>query len=434
MAEATASATAPATRTRYRVLMWLLIGGMINYFDRANLSIAAPEMIRDLGLTNTDIGLMGTVFAWCYAVAQLPAGWLADRLGARVIYAVSLLIWSLATIGMGLASALWVFLLLRLVLGFGEAPCWPTAAKITSFWFPRQERGIATGIFDSASKWGPALAPPVLVVLLAYFGWRGLFLTTGLVGAVFALMFYLGYRNPNRHRTLPAEEFAWIEAGGGGHEQTLKKSPISWRSLFAQRSVWGMILGYFCTMWIWNIFLVFLPSYLQDTFHVTLTEMGIYSAIPWLGGAVGNIASGFVAKALVDRRGMEPMAARQRIIAICAIGSAVFVIAIPFASTLAATVVLLTLSLGFVSAITGSAWALAGDIAPSSMVASVASIQNFGGYFGGAFAPLAAGLIVDMTGSWAMAFISGGIIAAGAAICYLWIVKAPIVADAAATA
>lgn len=286
------------------------------------------------------------------------------------------------------------------------------------------------GSLTARPSGGPALAPPILVLVLAHFGWRGLFLTTGIVGAVFAVVFYLGYRNPVEHRRLPKEEMDWIEAGSGGHEQTMKRSPIPWRSLFAQRSVWGMILGYFCTIWIWNIFLVFLPSYLSDTYQVTLTEMGIYSAIPWIGGAVGNIASGFIAKALVDRAGLDPMKARQRVIAVCAIGSAVFVIAIPFVSSLAATVAVLTVSLGFVSAITGSAWALAGDIAPSSMVASVGSIQNFGGYFGGAFSPLVAGMIVDKTGSWAMAFISGGILAAGAAVCYLWIVKDPIAVPA----
>ncbi|RKR03361.1 sugar phosphate permease [Kushneria sinocarnis] len=423
----TQASAAPASKVRYRIVLWLLVGGMINYIDRANLSIAAPAMIAELGLDNTDIGLMGTVFAWCYAVAQLPAGWIADRFGARLVYALALLAWSLATMGMGLASALWVFLLLRVLLGFGEAPCWPTAAKVTSFWFPRQERGIATGIFDSASKWGPALAPPVLVGVLAWFGWRGLFLFTGLVGAVFALVFYLFYRNPDRHARLPQAEFDWIESGGGGHEQVMQRSPMPWRALFAQRSVWGMILGYFCTIWIWNIFLVFLPLYLKDSWQITLTEMGFYSSIPWIGGALGNIASGFVARSLVERQGLPSLKARQYIIAVSALVAAGAVIALPFMGSLAMTIALMTLALAFISAITGSAWALAGDVAPPSMVASVGSIQNFGGYFGGAFSPLVAGMIVDTTGSWSLAFISGGIIAAGAAICYLWIVRDPIV-------
>jgi sugar phosphate permease len=411
---------------RWHVLIWLLIGGIINYLDRASLSIAAPGMIQELGLTRTQIGLLGSVFAWTYAMMQLPAGWLIDRFGAKRAYAIGMIWWSIATWLTGVVGSIVALVVMRALLAVGEAPCWPTAAKITAAWFPAKERGFATGIWDSSSKWGPALAPALLVALMIAFGWRSLFHVTGAFGIVFALLFLMLYRNPRDSKRLSQEELGYIEAGGGGHERSLATSTLKWRGLFVRRSVWGMILGYFCTIWLWNIFLVFLPLYLLDRFHISLAQLGVVAGIPWVGGALGEIAVGYLAKKLVDRHLATAIGAKRLLIAGCATGAGICAVALPFADSLNATLVLFTVGLAFLAAMIGSAWALAGDIAPSSMVASVSAIQNFGGYFGGAFSPLVAGFIVDHTGSYALAFVSGGIIAACAAPFYWFMARQPI--------
>ncbi|MBT2605818.1 MFS transporter [Bacillus sp. ISL-53] len=411
---------------RWTVVIWLLIGGIINYLDRANLSIAAPEMMKELGLSVTEIGLLGTFFSWSYALMQLPSGWLIDRFGTKKVYTIALIWWSGATILTGAVHKMGSFIAARILLGVGEAPCFPTMAKITSYWFPKKERGLATGIWDSSSKWGPAIAPPLLVFIMVTFGWRALFYITGVIGIIFAIGFVIFYKNPEKSQKLSKEEFEYIKSEGGGVEQGIQSSKIKWGSLFKYRSVWGMILGFFCTIWIWNIFLVFLPLYLFDVHHVSLKEMGIYAGIPWLGGIFGNIFGGYLTKKLVDKGITTPIKAKRTLISICAILAAIVVCAVPLVKGLAITLLLLTLALCFISAITGSAWALAGDIAPPSMVASVGAIQNFGGYFGGAFSPVVAGMIVDATGSYSLAFISGGLIAGCAAICYWFIVKHPI--------
>lgn len=325
-------------------------------------------------------------------------------------------------------------LVMRALLAVGEAPCWPTSAKITAAWFPAKERGFATGVWDSSSKWGPALAPAMLVALMIAFGWRSLFHVTGAFGIAFALLFLLLYRNPIDSKRLSKDERAYIEAGGGGHERSLQSSSIKWRSLFARRSVWGMILGYFCTIWLWNIFLVFLPLYLLDRFHISFAQLGVYAGIPWAGGAVGEIAIGYLAKKMVDRNLASPIDAKRLLIACCAAGAAVCAIALPFTQSLNVTLALFTVGLAFIAAVVGSAWALAADIAPSSMVASVSAIQNFGGYFGGAFSPVVAGFIVDRTGSYALAFISGGVIAGCAALFYWFMARQPIIDEAGASA
>jgi sugar phosphate permease len=411
---------------RWSVIIWLLIGGIINYLDRANLGIAAQPMMKELHLSNTDIGLMGTLFSWTYAIMQLPSGWLVDRFGAKKMYGIAVAWWSVATFFMGVCSKMSQFLLVRVMLGAGEAPCFPTSAKVTSSWFPRKERGLATGIWDSSSKWGPALAPPILVAILLTTNWRVLFYVTGLIGIVFVILWMLFYHSPENSKRLSDVERAYIKSDGAGEERSIQAAKIHWGSLFKYRTMWGMILGFFCTIWIWNIFLNFLPLYLTKAYHVKLSALGIYASIPWVGGIVGDVLGGYITKKLAEKGITSPMDAKRALIAVCAICAAIAVIVVPFVHNLTFTITLLTLALFFISAITGSAWALAGDVAPAPMVASVSAIQNFGGYFGGAFSPVIAGMIADSTGSYSMAFITGGIVAGCAALCYWFMVRKPI--------
>jgi sugar phosphate permease len=417
----------PAGNLRWNAVIWMVVGGIINYFDRANLSIAAPEMMRELHLTNTDIGLLGTVFGWTYAFCQLPSGWLVDRFGAKKVYSIGIIWWSVATAMTGLCTKVSQLMVARSLLAIGEAPCWPSAAKITANWFPKKERGFATGFWDSSSKWGPTIAPPILVGFMLNFGWQSLFYITGAMGIIYAFFFVIFYKSPEDSKTLSKEELAYIKADNEGTEQNLAEANIKWSSLFKYKSVWGMILGFFCTLWIWNIFLNFLPLYLVKTQGVSIQKLGIYASIPWLGGALGAITGGYINKLLVDK-GMitSPLVAKKMVIVVCSILAAISVIAIPYVHGLPMTITVLTLSLCFVSAVSSSAWALPGDVAPPALVASVGAIQNFGGYFGGAWAPTVAGMIVDATGSYELAFVSGGIIAAGAAFCYWFLVKEPI--------
>lgn len=427
----TVAVMAPAsaiTRSRYKIVAWLVVGGIINYVDRSTLSIAAPAMVKELGFTMTQIGLMGTVFSWCYALAQIPTGWISDRLSARLVFAVGLIAWSFATMATGLFTSLWLILFCRAMLGVFEAPCWPVATKIISFWFPHQERGVAIGLFTSSAKWGPAIAPPILVAVMLYFGWRGIFLVSGGAGIVAGLLFYFFYRNPDQSKSLSTQELAYIKAGGGGteHLMTSGETKISWASLFSYRSVWGLVIGYFCAIWIWNTFIIFMPSYLLHAYNISLAKMGFYASVPWLGGALGSMSSGYIVKWIGGRFGLSPLKANQRIVAAYAMFAACALLEISYITSFEAAMALMTITLFFVSAINSCAWSMASEIAPPSMVSSVSSIQNFGGYFGGAFSPLVAGMIVDATGSFSWAFLSAGLIAVCGGLSYLFIVNSRI--------
>lgn len=304
----------------------------------------------------------------------------------------------------------------------------PSSAKATSFWFPARERGFASSIWDSASKWAPAFAPALLTAIMLMFGWREMFAVTGVAGIIFAVIFYFFYKNPDKSRALKKPERDYIIAGGGGVEHTAdtKTTTKEYLALFRFRATWGMMLGYFCTIWIWNIYLVFLPLYLLHAFDITLAQMGVLAGIPWIGGAVGELISGYITKTIAARGITSSFHSKRIVIAICAVAAGVCVVIVPFNHSLPVAIGLLTISLAFIASITGNAWGLAGDVAPASKVASLGGLQNFGGYFGGTFSPILAGFIVDSTGSYSLAFISGGIIAACAALCYLLILRKPI--------
>jgi MFS family permease len=416
----------PKGNLRWKAIILLLIVGIINYLDRTNLSIAAPDMMKELHLTNTDIGLMGAVFSWTYGLMQLPSGWLVDRLGVKRVLSGAVILWSLATALTGACSRLPTLLGARFLLGVTEAPCMPTSAKITSIWIPKKERDFATGLWDSGSKFGPALSPPILVAIMLLVGWRWLFAICGLAGIIYAVCFFVFYHNPKDEANLSKEEADYITAGGSGEEHRSGQGKISWISLFQYRSVWGMVLGYFCTIWIWNIFLVFLPMYLLRSQGISMVQLGMFASIPWIGGIIGEIFGGWYTKRLLEKSAYSPMVTKQAVISVNAVVSGIAVCSIPFVHGIVPTLAVLTLALFCISSMQGRAWALSTDVAPPSMVASVGSIQNFGGYFGGAFSPIVAGMIVDATGSYTLAFVSAGIIVACAALCYWGIVRKPI--------
>lgn len=406
------------------MLGWALAAGIVNYMDRIAVSVAAPAMMSDLGLTRTDIGLMGTMFSWTYAVAQLPSGWLVDKLGARKMYSIAIAVWSVATTLMATGHRLWHFLLFRSFLGVAEAPNGPASSKITANWFPRSERGQATAIWDSGSKWGSAIAPPLLTALMLSFGWRTMFVLLGVAGVVLAVAFFIFYRSPESHPRLAQKELDYINAGHAS--QTVAPSQVSWRALFGYRQIWGMMFGYFCVIWVWNIFIVFLPLYLQEARGVSIRGSGTLAAVPYLGAAILGIFGGYVMTRYTQLRGCDPLAGKRHVMSASAIVSGALICLIPFVHSIAGTMVVMTVALGFLATMQAAAWAMPGDIVDSSQVASVGAIQNFGGYFGGSLAPLLTGIIADATGSYTTSFVIAGIIAALAAVAYTALVRMPI--------
>jgi len=264
-------ATPRVRRIQRTALALLLLSGVINYIDRATLSIANPLIRQDLGLSVGEMGLLLSAFLWAYAFAQLPAGALVDRFGARIMLTVSLATWSVAQAFGGVVSSFGQFFAARMVLGIGEAPQFPTSAKVVRDWFGKKERGAATGIWNSSSTLGTAISAPLLTVVMLTVGWRWMFGIMGIAGLVVALCFFLVHRDP-RQVDLTQRERAYLTDVDG--EIQSRPTWREWRRLFEFSTTWGMLLGFFGTIYVLWLYNAWLPTYLQMEFHLTIAKSG----------------------------------------------------------------------------------------------------------------------------------------------------------------
>ncbi|MGY2049433.1 MFS transporter [Methylobacterium sp. JK268] len=422
MAEAAAS---PRVRRVQRTALALLVlSGVVNYVDRATLAVANPLIREELGLSLADMGLLLSAFLWAYAFAQLPAGALVDRLGARVMLTLSLGLWSVAQGLGGLVGSFSQFFAARMLLGIGEAPQFPTSSRVVRDWFPIRERGTATGIWNCSSTLGTAISAPLLTVLMLHFGWRWMFAIMGIAGLVVAAAFYLIHRDPHQ-AGLTAEERRAIAGGEAPAAGAARVTWADWRRLFAYRTTWGMIFGFFGTIYVLWIYSAWLPGYLEMERHMTISKTGWVAAIPFAFGVVGSILGGRACDALMAR-GVSPINSRKYPMAASLLGTALFTfLAAEVASdVLAVAFISVSMFLIYVSA--SAAWAMPPVAVPANCTASVGAMQNFGGYFGGALAPTVTGYIVQHTGSFTLALLIGAAVAAVAAVGYFVIVRDPI--------
>ncbi len=409
-------------RTRSVALALLVVSGVINYLDRSTLSIANHQIREDLRLSLGEMGVLLSAFSWSYAFAQLPTGILVDKVGPRILLAVGLAIWSLAQACGGLARSLRLFVATRVMLGVGEAPQFPTGARVVSNWYPPRERGLPTGLFNSSSSLGPALAPPLLTALMESFGWRGMFFAMGGAGLLAALAWYVIYRDPQA-AGLTAEALRSLRDEEDRSTGTV--SFAQWLRLFQHRTTWGMMLGFACALYLIWLYLTWLPGYLEIEHHMSSIKIGFAASVPFIFGCCGSLAGGYISDVLAAW-GLSPILSRK-----LPLVSGLFLMAIftlPAAVTRDSNLAVLSIALAvfFGCVATANAWALVTVTAPSDYVASLGAIQNFGGYFGGSFAPIVTGYVVQSTGSFTLALLVGSVVAVASALLYLVVVREPI--------
>lgn len=403
---------------------FLMLAGIVNYLDRSTLSIANHSVSGELGLSASQMGLLLSAFSFAYAFSQLPVGALLDRFGARLMLGLGMLVWSVAQLCGGLVQTLQQFLVARIALGIGEAPQFPAGAKVVSEWFALRERGRPTGIFTTSSTIGPALAPPILTALLLAFGWRWMFVGMGVLGIAVALGWYMVYRNRG-DVTLAEEEVVHLTEDEPHARAERRMTFAEWRGLFGSPTTWGMIFGFMGVIYMVWLYLTWLPAYLEHERHLSIAKTGWVVSIPYLFGTLGMLSSGYVADGLMAR-GMAPIRSRKWPICTGLICAAVFTVPAAFTPNTTLAIVYLSLAMYFVNMASGGAWALVSVTAPRHLAASLGSIQNFGGYFGGSFAPFITGIVVDRTHSFVNAFLISAAVSFAAALVYMFVVRAPI--------
>ena len=413
-------------KTIQRVALALLVvAGVVNYIDRATLAVANPLIREELGLSIADMGYLLSAFLWAYAFAQLPTGAMVDRLGPRILLTMGLTLWSLAQLLGGLVRNFGEFFGARVLLGLGEAPQFPTGARVVRDWFNQRDRGLATGVFNCASSLGTAIAVPLLTYLMLSFGWRGMFVIMGVSGLVVAALWCVIYRNPGEV-ALTAQENTYRTQGDPPGQRT-KVTFAEWKLLFRFRTTWGMIFGYFGCIYLTWIYTAWLPGYLEIERHMSVKYTGWAAAVPFACGVVGGVVGGYIADILV-RKGVEPLRSRRYPAALALLGTAACTVAAAYVSSNTLAIAFISVSLFLLYVTSTCAWALSSVAVPTNCTASIGAVQNFGGYLGGALAPTVTGLIVQHTGSFVPALVVGALIGVISAGSYLFIVDQPLTA------
>ncbi len=420
-----AVAATPRLRSIQRVTVgMLLLTGAVNYIDRIALSIANPLIRQELHLSIAEMGVLLSVFLWTYCFAQLPVGFAIDRIGPRLLLGLAAIVWSLAQIFAGAVTSMRQFALTRVLLGVGEAPQFPLGAKVVRSWFNVRDRGTPTGIFNSASTLGPAIAPPLLTFLMLSFGWRWMFIFIGIIGVFVGVLWWAVYRNPVDSR-LTAEELHYLVQG---EDQTHggQVTFAEWRSLFGYRTTWGMIFGNFGNGYMIWLYGAWLPGYLEIQRHISIPHTGWLAAIPYVFGVIGSLFGGWAADRLMHA-GLSPINSRKVPIILGMVGAAGCTIFAALTPSDTAAVAAISVAL-FAGNLAGATiWALAVVAAPSKGVASLGSMQNFGGFLGGALAPMLTGFIVQSAHSFVPALILSALVSLLSALVYLLVVREPVV-------
>jgi MFS transporter, ACS family, D-galactonate transporter len=396
-------------RRRWGIALLLGFGVLVNYFDRVNLSVSRDALQDAFGISAVMFGYLSSAYNWTYALLQLPSGLLLDRFGVRRVGIVSTIIWSVASFAAAISSGIGALFASRLLLGIGEAPTFPAYAKATGYWFPKDERSLATAMFDSAAKFSSALGVPVLGLVLVHFGWRWNFAGTGLISVLFFALFYAYYRNPSEDKLLSSAEREYIARGGAQPEDRARAAegaPLAY--LLRQRRVWGLALGFASYNYSFYLLLAWLPSYLSTTHHVDLLRSALYTSVPWVIATVLDLAvGGWLVDALIQR-GRNPVRVRQAVL-IGGTALGLGILGAANAHTAATALFWISVSIGGLSAASPVGWSIPSLIAPKESVGTVGGILNFCNQISGIAAPIVTGYVVQATHSFFWAFAAAGI-------------------------
>lgn len=384
----------------------------LNYMDRSTLAIGNIKIREEFGISATAVGALGSAWALTYGFAQLPSGYLLDRIGPKALVGATMIVWSLFQAAGGVAGNYIQLMASRIGLGATEAPCFPSATRSVSDWFDVRDRGTPSGVYTSGAYIGPTIAPPILTAIMLAFDWRVMFIVMGLAGIVAAGFWFLIYRDPRAQELSPQDE-EYLRAN---REASSSVTVHQWASLFRFKAMWALMLGAFCTGYITWMYQTWLPAYLEMQQHISIAKAGFLSSVPLICAFLGALCGGYVSDRLVSR-GMELIASRRLPLILGLLGSAVCTGFAAMATTAGVAITCIAISMFCMQFGITCKWILVTAVTPQAYCASAASNQNFAGFLGGTLSPILTGFIVDTTGSFVLALAIGAAITLiGAAI------------------
>lgn len=396
------STPAAVSRARWSICALLFFATTISYVDRQVLSLLAPDLGKLIGWNEEQYGYIVTAFNGAYAIGLFFVGRVIDRFGTRRGYASVITLWSFAAIGHALASTVLGFGVARFFLGLVEAGNFPAAIKTVAEWFPRKERALATGLFNSGSNVGAIVVPLTVPWIAVTFGWRAAFIATGALGFIWLVLWLWYYERPHVHRDCSPAELAYIRSDAEDAVQQVK-----WTRIAGLRETWAFTLGKFLTDPVWWFYLYWLPKFFSTRFSLSLTKLGLPLVIIYCASSVGSIVGGWLSGKLITH-GWSVNRARKTAFFLCALCT-LPAAAIPSIDNVWYAVALLSLATAAHQGWSANLYTLVSDVFPQSAVGSVTGFGGAGGALGGMLFSLVVGAILQATGSnYTTLFIMAG--------------------------
>ena len=396
---------------KIRNFRWWIVGMIalataINYLDRQNLPVAIVEIKKIFPISDSQYGLINSLFLLAYGTMYAVGGRLLDILGSRIGYAIMITWWSLANVVHGLVSSVTGLGVARFLLGMGEGGGFPGSAKVVSEWFPAKERAMAFGIFNTGSAIGGAIAPPLIAFLIILLDWRWAFIITGAIGLIWAIVWLMIYAKPAGSRFVTAEEKDYVEQALTEETHDPDLTSIPWLGLFKYRKIRGLLTIKFLTDGAWYFFIFWLPKYLADVRELDIKAIGAYAWIPFVFAGAGSFFAGWLSSYLIKRNISLDLSRK------IPLGIAAFLLP---ASLLITQASLGTALIFFGLAMFGhQCWStivqtLAADMYPSRMVGSVAGLMGCLGTYGAMLFSLGIGVLIENHG-YGPAFLISGVL------------------------
>lgn len=417
-------------RLRFVVLALITLVLALSTGDRATLSVAAPGVAKDFGISPIDMGWLFSAFSWSYFLAQIPAGYLVDRIGPRIAIFGALACWSLATFlmsGVGyVAFPVMAIFGLRVVLGLLEAPVAPACGRIIAAWFPADERGLAGAIFNSAQYLSLAVFTPLMAALAHYAGWRHIFTVMGGLGIVLAAVWFVAYFAPDKHPRLSPGELDDIMARGALGSvpvvQAAGEPVIGLGAILGNRMLLGVFFAQYCVASLSTFFISWFPTYLVQARHFAMLDAGFVAAIPAVCGCIGGVSAGVFSDWLLRRHGSLTLARKLPITLGLVLSSTIMLCA--FAGSNAVVIAIMSAAF-FGKGFGALGWTVVADTAPRAAIGLTGGVFNAAGSVGGIITPIAIGIIVQRTGSFDGALLYVGLHVLAAVATY-WLIVGPI--------
>jgi ACS family hexuronate transporter-like MFS transporter len=381
----------PIGNQRWIVVALLFFATTINYIDRQVIGLLKPTLEVEFGWSEKDYANIVMAFTAAYALGLLVFGRIIDRIGTKMGFSISIVFWSIAACLHGVVKTTFGFGIARAALGLGESGNFPAAIKTVAEWFPKKERALATGIFNSGANIGAVFAPILVPTILALYGWQEAFIITGAIGFVWLIFWLYYYEIPTRHKKVTEAELAHIHSDN--EEDTSNEKPITWGTLFRVRQTYVFIAGKLLTDPIWWFFLFWLPSYFSTSFNLDLKKPGWPLVIIYMATSIGSIGGGYLSSYFIQK-GWPVYKARKTamfIFALCVLP----IMSAKYATNMWVAVALISLAAAAHQAWSANIFTVASDMFPKKAISSVVGIGGMAGSIGGVLFPIFVGYILE---------------------------------------